>query len=48
MKYKQRKDWYEHGEHISSDDENDEMVDNETYNLYRAAHFFDQDYMKLV
>ncbi|KAK9943329.1 hypothetical protein M0R45_008939 [Rubus argutus] len=48
LKYKQRKDWYEHGEHISSDDENDEMVDNETYNLYRAAHFFDQDYMKLT
>lgn len=46
LKYKQRKYYYEHGEQISSGDKNDEMVNNEAYNLYRAAHFFDQDYMK--
>lgn len=47
LKYKKRRDWYEHGEQIISGDENDEMVNNEAYNLYKAVHLFDQDYMKI-
>ncbi|KAK9926971.1 hypothetical protein M0R45_024177 [Rubus argutus] len=47
LKYKKRRDWYEHGEQIISGDENDEMVNNEAYNLYIVVHLFDQDCMTI-
>ncbi|KAL6224997.1 hypothetical protein ACLB2K_003851 [Fragaria x ananassa] len=45
-KYKQRKDWYEHGEHKISGDKNEEVVNDEIYNLFRAAQFFDHEHME--
>lgn len=46
LKYKERKDWYEHGEHIISGDNVEEIVNDEVYDLYRAVHFLDEDYVK--
>ncbi|XP_012833436.1 PREDICTED: uncharacterized protein LOC105954308 [Erythranthe guttata] len=46
VKYKQRKDWYEHGEHITNEDKVDEIINNDAFNLYRATHFLDKDYME--
>lgn len=44
-KYKHGQDWYAHGEIITSGETVDDIVNDETYNLYKAAHFLDRDYV---
>ncbi|XP_040371992.1 uncharacterized protein LOC112192328 isoform X2 [Rosa chinensis] len=45
-KYKQRKDWYEHGEQTINGHKNEEVVNDEIYELFKAAQFLDQDCIK--
>ncbi|XP_012850059.1 PREDICTED: uncharacterized protein LOC105969828 [Erythranthe guttata] len=46
IKYKQRNDWYEHGEQMTSGERVDEIVNNEAFNLYKATHYLEEDYVK--